>query len=365
MNITINKEVLLNCLQRVLGPTTTKQNFPVLSGVFIKTLDGLIKITTTDLDITITTQEKVQVNQSGEFLVPMKRFFSIIKELPDGEITIEKTKNNLLINCGKVEFKITTLNSAEYPQVQEPQKVSLIKLNCQTLEEMIRSTSFCVGLDDTNYVLNGILFEIEKDLIKIVSTDGKRLAFIKRKLPPNQPEIASKISFILPIKTVNEVYRLIKESNDELLLSVEENRVGLDLRNTLLIARPIEGEFPDYSQYIPTKGKDRLTVNRKDMLTSLKRASLLTAPDFQGVKMELKKQGIVISKNTPQLGEVREELDADYTGSNLEIGFNPTYVIDVLRNLNDTEVSFDFFGVDKPAVLRREDYVYLLLPMKM
>ncbi len=365
MKLIISKEELSSQLQKVIGPASTKQNFPILSGVKVTCSKTTTCFTTTDLDITISTTSAIGSPDPGEFVVPMKRFFSIVKELPPGEVTVELTKNNLLITCGKVEFKINTLNADEFPQQQESKDISLIKIDSQSLEEMIRLTSFCVGYEDTNYVLNGILFEAQGREFRMVATDGKRLAFIKRGVPANQPDINSKISFILPIKAITEIQRLIKDIDGQVYLFAEDNKVGFEFKGTQVIARPIEGEFPDYRQYIPQEGKDRLSINRREFLSSLKRASILSTPEYQGVRMDLKKGVVGIQKSTPQLGEVREDVDADYNGAHLEIGVNPSYLIDVLKNVEDEKVCFDFSGADKPVVFRKKEYIYLLLPMKI
>jgi len=365
MKFIINKEVLLDNLQKVLGPTASKQNFPILNSVLISSSGNKLKFTATDLDITIITIQEANVIEKGKIAIPMKRFISIIRELPPQEVTVEMAKNNLLISCGKIEFKISTLNPAEFPQIEEEKDVSLIRINPVTLEEMIRMTSFCVGYEDVNYVLNGILFDISEDTISLIATDGKRLSFVKKQLPPNQPEIKTKISFILPIKAINELYKLIKEKEEDIFLFVKENRVGFDFKDTQFITRPIEGEFPNYLQYIPNETKDKLIVNRQAFSLALRRADLLSTQDYQGVKFELKKDSLVVSKSTPQLGEVKEVVEARYTGANLEIGFNPNYLNDALKNLSEVEVSFEFFGIDKPAVIRKEGFIYLALPMKI
>jgi DNA polymerase-3 subunit beta len=365
MKFIINKEVLLVNLQKVLGPTTTKQNFPILNSILITSSANKLKLVTTDLDITIIAFQEANIIEKGKIAIPMKRFLSIVRELPSEEITVELTKSNLLIKCGKIEFKINTLNPAEFPQIEEEKEASLIKINPLVLEEMIRMTSFCVGYEDVNYVLNGILFDINEDAIVMVSTDGKRLSYIKRKFPANQPELKTKLSFILPIKAINELYKLIKEKEEDLFLFVKENKVGFDFKDTQFIATPIEGEFPNYSQYIPNENKDKLVLNRQNFLLALRRADLLSTQDYQGVKLELKKDSLLVSKTTPQLGEAKEIVDARYTGTSLEIGFNPNYLIDALKNLEDAEVNFEFFGADKPAVLRKENYIYLILPMKL
>jgi DNA polymerase-3 subunit beta len=365
MKFIINRDILVDSLQKVLGPTTTKQNYPTLTNVLLKSTEDRIKLVTTDLDMTIIAFQKADVSERGEIVVPMKRFLSIIRELPPENIAIEKTKNNLSIRCEQVEFKINTLPVEEFPKIQEERGASLIKIDPQVLEQMIRLTSFCVGYEDSNYVLSGILFEIDENKINLVSTDGKRLAVIQKLLLPNQPEIKTKITFILPIKAITELSKLLKEREGEIYLYVEENKVGFDFKDMQFVARPIEGEFPAYAQYIPSEGKDKLVADRKKLLFAIKRAGLLATSDSQGVKFELKKDSLTVYKNTPQLGEVKEAISVQYGGVHLELGFNPNYLIDALKNLEDEQVSIWLYGADKPAVLKREDYIYLLLPMKI
>jgi len=365
MKFILDKDILVAQLQKVFGPTATKQNFPILASVLITTTNNTVVFTTTDLDMTIVSAQKTEESTSGQVVIPMKRFFSIIRELPSQKVSIENIKNNLLIKCGKVEFKINTLNPEEFPKQPENKNTSLIKIIPQELDETIRLTSFSVGQEDVSYVLSGILFEIEKNKINLVSTDGKRLAFSQKALPANQPELKEKISFILPIKAVVELHKLIKEHSGEVYLSVNNNNIEFDFKETQFAARTLEGEFPNYSQYIPAENKDILTVDRKDLLFALRRASILATQDYQGVTLTLKKDSLLVWKNTPQLGEVKEEIAVSYHVGNLEIGLNPRYLIDVLKNLEDEKVAINFFGPDKPAVLKKEGYVYLLLPLKI
>ena len=365
MKFIINKEVLVGCLQKTLSYNISKQTSPILNSILIKTAKDEIKITSTDLDVTIISTCQANVLVPGEVVIPIKNFAPIIRELPPKEIELEKIKNTLLIKCGKIDFKINTLNTEEFPALQESKAASVIKIQAPNLKEMVSLTSFCVGMEDVNYVLNGILFEIFENKINLVATDGKRLAFAENQLAPNQPEVKTKISFILPIKAANELQKLIKDEQEELYLSIENNRIEFDWESMRFIARPTEGEFPNYQQYLPSEGKDKLIVDRKEFLYALRRASLLSTSDYQGVKMELKKNNLIFSKNTPQLGEAKEEIEAQYSGSHLEIGFNPNYLIDVLKNLEDDKIVISFFGADKPAVLRRENYTYLVLPVKL
>lgn len=364
MKFVISQNKLIEVLGKVSGPVSSKQNFPILNCVLIEGAQNKIKFTTTNLDSSVITYLETPVEEEGKTAVPFKKLISIIRELPKQEITIEKLKENLCIRCEKIEFKINCMEPDDFPQISEEIKENLITLSSSDLLEMIKMTSFCVGGEELNYILSGILFEIIEDKINLVATDGKRLSFIQKKLPSTQPEIATKLSFILPIKAIHEVQKLIKEKN-EVFLFIKDGNIGIDCRDTLFFTKTIEGEFPNYSQYIPPPTENRLTIRRSQFLAALKRAQLLSTPDYQGVRLELRKNEVIISKATPQLGELKESLEATYTGAPLQISFNPVYLIDVLKNIDEEIITFEIYGEDKPAVLRKQDYIYLVLPIKL
>ena len=204
-----------------------------------------------------------------------------------------------------------------------------------------------------------------KNQITAVSTDGKRLAVAKCNLSPNQSELKNKIEFILAVKTVYEIQKIIKEEKEDIFFCADKNKIGFDLKHTQLITRPIEGEFPSYDQYIPKPDANKIIINRREFLAALKRAAILSTYDYQGVKIEAKKDNLALSKATPQVGEVQENLNCNYTGKHIIIGFNPNYLIDVLRNIEEEEINFELYGADKPAVLRKNNYIYLVLPIKI
>jgi len=363
MKFNIEKKLFVEELQKLTGPTTSKQTFA--DSLLISTYNNKIKLITTDLDTTVISVVDAQVEQEGKTIVSMKRILSIFRELPDTQVTIALEKNNLLISCEKIEFKLNTITLDQFPKIEEKKHAALIKLNPQDLEEMIRLTAFCVGSGEVNYVLGGILFELQENEIKLAATDGKRLAFCCKKLPSSQSELKTKISFILPSRAVTEIYKFLKDRSEDVFLFTEENKVGFDFKTTQFLARPVEGEFPNYNQYIPAENKEKLTVNKKDLLLALRRAAILSTSDYQGVKIELKKETIIISKQTPQTGEVKENIGAKYNGAPVTVGFNPNFLIDVLKNIDGEEIAVEFFGPDKPAVLRKPGYVYLVLPMKL
>lgn len=364
MNISINRRELVEGLREVLGPTTTKQGIPALNSVLLCAQKEKLKLTTTDLDVTIINLIKAEIEEPGKILVPMRRFVSIVKEFSSDTVTLEKAKNNLNIRCGKAEFKINTIKTEEFPQKEEGKDAVTVKILPETLEEMIGLTYFCIGQEDVNYVLSGILFEIKENKINLVATDGKRLSYVNRDLPLNQAEVKQELSFILPGNAVAEIAKLTKNKQELVYLSFFKNDIEFDFKKTKIICRQIEGEFPSYAQYIPQEKGNQLEVNREDFIAVLRRISLLTTPEHRGVKLNFKKNKVIVYKATPQLGEAKEELEVKYQGQPLEIEFNPGYLLDVLRQITAPEVNFEFFGSEKPAVLKEKDYVYLLLPIK-
>jgi len=364
MKFIISQNKLTEVLERVNGPVSSRQNFPILNCVLIEVFRDKVKFTTTDLDSSIITYLTTSIEKEGKVAVPFKRLISVTRELPKQEVIIEKIKESLCIKCEKIEFKINCMKVEDFPQINEEIKENLITLSSFDLLEMIKMTSFCVGGEELNYVLSGILFEIVEDRINLVATDGKRLSFIQKKLPPSQPEISTKLSFILPLKAIHEIQKLVKKK-EEIFLFIKDGNVGIDCRDTLFFTKTIEGEFPNYSQYIPAPIENKLTIRRSLFLSALKRAQLLSTPDYQGVKLELQKDELILFKSTPQLGELKESLEANYTGTPLQISFNPVYLIDVLKNIDEEMVTFEIYGEDKPAVLRKEDYIYLVLPIKL
>ncbi|MDD5505758.1 MAG: DNA polymerase III subunit beta, partial [Candidatus Omnitrophica bacterium] len=214
---------------------------------------------------------------------------------------------------------------------------------------------------ETRYVLNGILFKIDKGVLTLVSTDGKRLAVAERRL---NIDLDLDLSMIVPIKTIHELNRNLKE-NGELSLVVGSNQALFDLGNVVIVSRLIEGEFPDYKQVVPAVSENKMRVGRNQFLLAVKRAALLSTQDYQAVKLEVFKNKLVISKSTPDVGEFHEELAMEYQGRELVIGFNPVYLMDILKNLSDETINLELTDGEKPGVIRISGYIYIVLPMRI
>ncbi|MCM8757719.1 MAG: DNA polymerase III subunit beta [Candidatus Omnitrophica bacterium] len=362
MWIKIKKQNLISGIQKIQGVITTKSTLPILSYILLQTQQESIILSATDLDIGIIVNLTTEVTESGGISVPAKRFSDIIRELPIEDVEITTKKNNtLIIKTDFCEFKITGLPKEEFPKLPEFKNKEVIILEQGILKEMLELTSFAVSTEETRYILNGILFEIKNNSLNVVATDGRRLAIAKRKL--TNP-INKEIKIIIPIKAIHELNRNLEEGK-QLKLILDKNQVMFELDGLTIISRLIEGEFPDYQQVIPAVSNCKMLISREAFLGGIRRANLLATPDYQAVKLELTKNKLVISKFTPDIGELREEVGIDYTGKDLVIGFNPDFLIDVLKVLKDEKVEIEFTESEKPAVIRKPDYLYIVLPMRL
>lgn len=363
MRISIKRESLLCGIQAVIGAVTQKNALPILSNILLEAGSNDIKITATDLDIGITATIQAAVEEKGAVTVLAKRFGDIVKELPDSEIEITAKKNNtIVIKTETTVFKILTTPKDEFPQLPQPNTTEEVILDQKELKEMLLATTFAISKDETRYVLNGICCVVAKKNIRLVATDGRRLAIVNKKQETNTQE---EKKYIIPAKTAQE---LLKNLNDtqQVKILFSKNQVTFYLNNLHIVSRLIEGEFPDYKQAIPKEAENRLVIERNRLIPAIKRAGLLTTPESQAIKLHLTKNRLIISKTTPEIGEAKEEIEVKYTGNELLIGFNPTYLLEVLRSIDQEVVEIELTGPEKPGVIRISDtYIYIVLPMQI
>ena len=362
MKIKLNKDQLLTGIQIVQNIVSAKATLPILSNILLESKNNVLKLNTTDLDIGICCELPVNIYEEGAITIPAKRFSDIVRELPPGDIIIHARKNNQVeIEGEQCRFKLIGLPKEEYPKFPEFKDKEVIRIKQADLKEMIRLTVFAVSHEESRYVLNGLLVEVAGDTLRIVATDGRRLAKIERKLlqPSNKD-----ISVILPVKAIQEINRNLKDEG-EVTFITGTNQVLFDIDGTLIATRIIEGEFPNYKQVIPKEIPNKVKLGREGLLFAIRRANLLSTPDFQAIKFEVFRDKLVVSKSTPDVGESREEIKIEYGDAELIVGFNPQYLIDVLKNIDDEIIPIEFQGSDKPCVLRLRDYLYLALPMRI
>ncbi|MEW5759076.1 MAG: DNA polymerase III subunit beta [Candidatus Omnitrophota bacterium] len=362
MKFDVDKVILQNSIQKVVNVINPKSSLPVLSNILIETIKDRLSLIATDLDIGISCEIPVNVGEEGAITIPAKRFADIVRELPDGKILISVKRNNTVsVESGDIRFKFMGLPKEEYPKLPELNNKEVFKINAGVLKEMINLTYFAISNDETRYVLNGALLKIENNQISLIATDGRRMALVERKI---DSVISKDISIIVPLKTIQELNRNLN-IDKEVAIVFGENQILFNTGDIIIISRLIEGDFPDYKQVIPQNTPGKIRVNRENLMLAIRRAALFSTPDYQAVKFEIVKNKLIISKSTPGLGESREEVAAEYGGKELVLGFNPVFLLDVLKNLDEEDVSFDVSAADKPAVIRKEGYVYIVLPMRL
>lgn len=364
MNITVQKDDLLKGIQTVQGAVSSKATLPILSNILLDAENGSLRLTATDLDIGISRTVPAEITEAGSITVPAKRFFDIIKEAPAGENIQVIAKKNLSvqIESGKSFSRLMGIAKNDFPKIPEFDAPQPIVISQTLLSRMIRMTSFAMSRDETRYVLNGILFVFKDKNLRLVATDGRRLAMVEKDLAKSSGITRN---VIVPNKTVQELGRALGDQGD-VLLGLKENQLQFKIGDTVVTSRLIEGEFPNYEQVIPKKTKENVWINTRDFLSAARRASIFTNQESQSVRIELNKNRMVISKTTPDVGEVREELEAEYGGGEFSIGFNPNFLIDALKNIEDEKIQFGLTDPEKPGMIKsQEDYTYIVLPMQI
>jgi DNA polymerase-3 subunit beta len=365
MDLKTTKDVLMNGIQIVQNAISPKSSLPILNNVLLEAANNTLKLTATDLDIGICATIPVSLNQAGAITIPARKFFDIIKTLPDGsEITLSMKKTNFVtIKSGKALFKIIGLPQEEFPQLPAFKDKDSITVEQSILKEMLNLTDFAISRDDTRFVLNGILLSVKGDQLLAVATDGRRLALDRKRLP--KKTLVDR-EVIIPTKTIQEVKRMLLDEG-EIQIKFSDNQVLFSFANCFILSRLIEGEYPNYKSVIPGKSPKEIKVSREEFLSATRRASIFTDQDSMAIKLSIGKKKMTISKNTPYLGEAKEEIDVEYKGGgDMEIGFNPRYLIDVLKSLSDEEIIFEVNDPNKPGVVRHgEEYTYVVLPMQL
>ena len=370
MRIKVSRENLISGIQTVQNIVSSRSTLPILSNILIEAKTDILKLNTTDLDVGISCEIPVNVYEDGGITIPAKRFNDIIRELPAGDITITGKKNNQIdIEGENCRFKLMGLPREEFPKFPEFKDSEIIHLEQSVFKEMLQLTSFAVSHEETRYILSGVLIQIKEDNVRMVATDGRRLAKIDKKVVGHPPREAAKqysdgIEVIIPHKAIVEISRNLKETGQVSLIP-GTNQILFNIDSVLIATRIIEGEFPNYEQVIPLEVSPKIKVKPQDLLASIRRANLLATPDFQAIKFEVFPNKLVVSKSTPDVGESREELPIEYGGPELMVGFNPQFFIDLLKNINQEIIELELVGPDKPAVIRLPDYLYLALPMRI
>jgi DNA polymerase-3 subunit beta len=358
----VTKENVLVGLQNVQNVVSLRTTLPILSNVLVQAGNKGLELTTTDLDVAVRCTVPADVSKPGGTTLPARKLFSILKELPGTDIEIEvDDRNSAAIRCGSSFYRIMGLPEEEFPRFPQADGKSL-KIEQGVLRQMLRKTAYAVSTDETRYVLNGVYMAFKADKLTVVATDGRRLALVERELEVPK---GAEAELILPTKAVTELQRLLTDKGD-IKLAVGENQVICNLDSVTLAAKPVEGTYPNFRQVIPTEARERVTLERESLLGALHRASILASDKSQSVKLSFTKNQLTITATTPDVGEAKETLAINYKGKELNIAFNPQYLMDPLRNLDADEVFLELTDELSPGVIKvSEPFLYVIMPMRL
>lgn len=366
MEFKTTKSDFLKAITLVSSVTSTKAvTLPILSNLLLEAFaPERLSLVGTDLEVGISTQIAVDVKEAGSITIPSKKLHDIIKELSEGEVHVSVAKNNAVtLKAGRALFKIMGLGKEDYPSLPEWKEENALEVEQALVKECLSLTTFAISNDETRYVLNGILISLKENILRFVATDGRRLAYVEKKL---EKKAKKNFEMIVPTKAVQEVSKILTWDG-EVKIILSQNQVIFHFGETFLISRLIEGNFPNYNQVIPKEeGKTQTQVSREGLLQAVRRASLLTSVDSPAIKVDFVKGRILVSSRAPNLGEAKEEIEADTNGRDVSIGFNPHYLTDALKNLDSESVLLSLTDPDKPGLLTgKEGYKYVIMPMQL
>ncbi|MCB0369659.1 MAG: DNA polymerase III subunit beta [Bdellovibrionales bacterium] len=352
MKIEIEKKDLLNLIGKTLNIVDKKNTMAVLVNVLLDAEQDHIKVFATDLEVSLTDEVYAKVIEPGKVVVSTKSLFEICKKLEDGKIQFIKKENNWLeIKQGKFSSRIVGVSHEDYPIFPTYNPQFFVKMEANVLKEMIDKTIYAVSNDETRYHLNGVYFELTpQGNCRMVATDGHRLSLINKQLDNVKTNFTSGV--IIPRKGLFEIKKIVENSNGTIELSIEGSQFYLKTESTVLMIRLIEGKYPNYQQFIPQKLPLKITIGRTDFLTSLERVALLANQKSKAVLLNLTKNKMEISSNNPELGEAKEEIEVEFSGEDIKIGFNARYLLDVLTAMTTDKVLFEINDHLSPGVLR-------------
>ena len=369
MKFSVEKNRLLKSLSHVQSIVEKKSTLPILSNILLEAKGNLLVLSATDMDISITDKLTCNVIEEGSTTISAHTIYDIIRKLPEStEIEIISNDGKILtLRAGKSKFSLGCLPKEDFPLIELGDPENQISIDPQKLLKLINKTRFAVSNEETRYFLNGIYFHKiqreNKDYLSLVATDGHRLAkFDFQQNLENIPGV------IIPKKTINELCKLLAECDEEIKIDLNSNKIIFFINNSILISKLIDGNFPDYKRVIPKDNDNFLKINRSNFSFAVDRVSTITNEKLPVIKFKLMKNLINLSSANNENGMATEDVIAEYSGKEMDIGFNSKYILEMINNLEDQEIILNFKDSSSPVIAHEEsnpNLVYVLMPMRV
>lgn len=366
MKLTTTREQLLGPLQKVSGVVERRQTLPILANVLMSTSGGQLAITATDLEVEMKTTGTCKSDGELDFTLPARKLLDICKALPEGaEIQITVEGERAILRSGRGRYALGLLPAQDYPAIEAATGENSFEVPQKTLRTLLERTQFAMAQQDVRYYLNGLLLETGGGMMRAVATDGHRLALNEAQVPtPDGLELR----LILPRKAVMELYRLLGDSEDPVRVETSPNHIRFHINDSVFTSKLIDGRFPDYERVIPAKGAIVVKADRDTLRQSLLRASILSNEKYRGIRFQLSDGLLRLVANNPEQEEAEEEVEVDFQGSEITIGFNVSYLLDVLGVIDTETVTFSLTDPGSSCLVQADppgDGRYVIMPMRL
>ncbi len=368
MKFSIQRESILKPLQTITGVVERRQTLPVLSNLLLSVGNEGLSMTTTDLEVEMVARVSLEGAEAGDITLPARKLVDICKALPEGaqiDIVYDEEKERATIKSGRSRFNLTTLPVSEFPNIEEVKGVFEFEVPQKVLKQLIDKTAFAMAQQDVRYYLNGLLLEVDSGMIRTVATDGHRLAVCEHEANVSPGE---KIQVILPRKGVMELARLLSEGDEPVKVMVGNNHLSVVLEEYSFTSKLIDGKFPDYQRVIPRDSDKDVTADHELLRQALVRTSILSNEKYRGIRLRLQDGLIQAQANNPEMEEAEEEIEVQYTGPRLEIGFNVSYLLEALNVIDTPNVTLALGDANSSCVMRPEGQsacTYVIMPMRL
>lgn len=366
MKFTIPRETLLKPLQQVIGVVERRQTLPILSNILISITKKGISLTATDLEVELQAKVSLKTDINAEFTLAARKMLDICRTLPEGAmLDIGLNDDRVTVRSGRSRFSLSTLSATEFPVVEEIKSAQEFSLAQKDLKQLIDRTHFAMAQQDVRYYLNGLMIELNEGIIRAVATDGHRLALCEI---PADIKTASSHQVIIPRKGIQELNRLLTDSDEPAELKIGSNHIRINLPEIRFTSKLVDGRFPDYQRVLP-KGSDKhLVANRETMRHALARASILSNEKYRGIRWSLGSNLLKIQAHNPEHEEAEEELEVDYNGADMEIGFNVNYLLDALGAIPVDQVEVSLIDANSSCLIHEPNSKtcqYVVMPMRL
>lgn len=366
MKISISREDILPALQIVNGVVERRQTLPILSNLLLVVGKDTISMTATDMEVELVATVNTSMQEAGEITLPARKLLDICRALPEGAtINLEVSNDRAVITSGKSRFTLSTLPAQEYPLVEFAEDCNHFQISQSKLKNTLDNTSFAMAQQDVRYYLNGLLFELEEDRLRAVATDGHRLALCDTEVETKQKK---PIQVIVPRKGVTELLRLLHEGDQVIDVQISTNHIRIDLDGIRFTSKLVDGKFPDYTRVIPPENDTPIVANKDLLKQSLTRASILSNEKYRGVRIILEEGKLRALAHNPEQEEAEEEIEVKYSGGELEIGFNVSYLLDALNIIKTEEVFITISDPNSSCLFLPEgatDSKFVVMPMRL